>query len=309
MQILAVVVRYKMSLGDSQTMQSLARIFATRPHLLERVGVLLWDNSPAALDHSTAPFPVIYRHSPENLGVSGAYNRAMAIAEAEGCRWLILLDQDTTLPEHYLSRMLQLTDELESRDDIAAIAPFLTDKDCNISPRRLMFNRIRQIRSPFEGVHPGRVYAANSGTVIRVSALREIGGFNEDFWLDLSDVVAFHLLYERGRLLYIAGDLRVPHCCNHDGSMSPQRYMNFIAAEGAYWDLYRRPSERLVQNGRLLLRVARQFLGYRDKTYSRITLLHFLRRLFSTKKSRLHQWKQQSQLRDLPAVSFGKVVI
>ena len=311
MQILAIVVRYKTSLSESQTIQSLVRIFSVHPHLLERVGVLVWDNSPIPLEAPTLPFPIIYRHSAENLGVSGAYNRAMVIAEESGCQWLLLLDQDSTLPDNFLPRMLELSGELEARKEIAAIAPFLVDGDRTISPGQLLFNRVKLIRPPFEGVHPGRMYAANSGSVIRVSALREIGGFDENFWLDLSDIVAFHLLYEKGKRLYIVGDLRLPHRVtlnDYDGSMSPHRYMNFITAEGAYWDLYRRPPDTWVQTGRLLLRAVRQRLRYRNSAYSRITFEYFLRRIFWKKQNRLRAWKQQSEQRNLPAVSLGKVV-
>lgn len=311
MQILAVVVRYKTSLRNSQTVQSLVRIFGEQPHLLESVGVVVWDNSPAPLANPGLPFPVTYRHSAQNLGVAGAYNRAMEIAELAGCSWLLLLDQDTSLPDRFLPRMLELAHQMEPRAEIAAIAPFLVDRGRPISPGQLLSNGVKLIRCPFEGVHPGRMYAANSGTLVRVSSLREIGGFDENFWLDLSDIVAFHLLYERGKVLYIAGDLRLRHRVtlnDYDGSMSPQRYMNFINAEGAYWDIYRRPSERLLQTGRLLLRSFRQLFRYRNKAYARITFFHFLRRLFWTKRSRLQQWKRQSKRRDMPAVLQGKVV-
>lgn len=311
MQILAVVVRYKTSLSDSQTVQSLTRIFAAHPHLLQRVGVMVWDNSPRPLDDPRLQFPITYRHTGENLGVSGAYNRAMAIAEEAGCQWLLLLDQDTTLPDNYLARMLELSSKLEDRREIAAIAPFLVDGDSTISPGQLRFNRVKLIRPPFEGVHPGWMYAANSGCVIRVSALREIGGFDENFWLDLSDIVAFHLLYEKGKRIYIAGDLRLPHRVtlnDYDGSMSPHRYLNFIAAEGAYWDLYRRPPDTWLQTARLLLRAVRQRFRFRDSTYSRITFQFFLRRIFWKKQNRLRAWKEQSEQRSLPEISHGKVV-
>jgi hypothetical protein len=32
---------------------------------------------------------------------------------------------------------------------------------------------------------------------MRIDALEQIGGFNEDFWLDFSDVVVFHLLHRK----------------------------------------------------------------------------------------------------------------
>src|ERR1035437_3685885 len=83
-QILVVVVRYKTPLSLSDTIQGLANTFASHPELHEQVGVLVWDNSPMPEENPRRPFAFTYRHSAENLGVSGAYNRAMELAETLG---------------------------------------------------------------------------------------------------------------------------------------------------------------------------------------------------------------------------------
>ena len=311
MRILAVVVRYKSPLEESQTIKGLAGMFVSDPNLLNAISVLVWDNSPAPVQNPQLSFPFTYRHSAENVGVSGAYNRAMEIAETLGCKWLLLLDQDTTLPENFLARMLELSAQLQDRTEIAAIAPFLVDGERTISPGQLLFNRVKLLKPPFEGVHAGRMYAANSGTIMRVSALRQIGGFDENFWLDLSDIVAFHRLHQQGKRLYIAGDLQLPHKVtlnDYDGSMSPQRYMNFVTAEGAYWDTYRNLPENLLQTMRLCARAVRQLMRYKNKAYSKITFAYFLNRLFRSKANRLRGWMEQARRRDLPAISLGKVI-
>lgn len=309
--MLAVVVRYKTPLEESETLQGLARAFEKDANLLNFINVLIWDNSPAPLDNAQCSFPVTYRHSPENLGVSGAYNRALKIAEDLCIDWLLLLDQDTTLPLTYLPRMLQLASELQSDSRIAAIAPFLVDGTRTISPGQLLFNRVKLLRPPFTGVHTGRMYAANSGTAIRTAAFREIGGFDEDFWLDLSDIVVFHRLHEKGKLLYVAGDLQLPHKVtlnDYDGSMSPHRYINFITAESAYWDLHRAFWERAMQTMRLLVRSVRQWLRYKNKSYARITFRHFLERIFHSRANRLNAWRKQSRMRNLPTVLHGRII-
>lgn len=311
MQILAVVVRYKTPLADSETLKGLEESFRAQPDLAQHVAVLVWDNSPAPLDNPHLSFPFEYRHSAENLGVSGAYNRAMERAEALGCSWMLLLDQDTTLPAGYLAKMLDYSVRLRERSEIAAVAPFLVDGDKTISPGILLFNRVKLLKPPFEGVHPGRMYAANSGTLMKVGALKEIGGFDESFWLDLSDIVAFHLLYNQGKVLYVAGDLRLPHKVtlnDYEGSMSPQRYENFITAEGAYWDLYRKPLENAVQTARLFARSIRQAKRYSNKAYARITFVHFLRRVFLARSARLAAWRKNLPQRNMPRIADGRVV-
>jgi len=175
----------------------------------------------------------------------------------------------------------------------------------------VLCGRNQPLLPPFTGVHGKEVFPANSGTLMRVVALREIGGYNEDFWLDLSDVVTFRRLHERGKRVYIAGDLHVQHNItnnDYDGSMSPQRYLNFIAAEGAYWDLYRTSVPRAIYTLRLLGRVFRQYRRHKNKVYSGITWRYLCQRFLTTKKARLRRWKDQSLKRNIPAISEGRVV-
>ena len=105
-QIVAVVVLYKRLPEQSQTVNSLATVFANDPKLLESIRVVLWDNSPKAIDAINLPFPCDYRHAGRNVGTSGAYNYAMEFAEAEAFPWLLLLDQDTTVSAEFLPGFL-----------------------------------------------------------------------------------------------------------------------------------------------------------------------------------------------------------
>src|ERR1035441_5233600 len=113
MQILIVVVCYKMAFNQSATLAGLCHTFENYPELLQTIGLLIWDNSPHPLGNPQLPVPFEYRHAGENLGVSGAYNRAMLVAEASGCPWLMFLDQDSTLTDNFLSRMLEYSREQE----------------------------------------------------------------------------------------------------------------------------------------------------------------------------------------------------
>lgn len=311
MIILAVVVRYKTPLEESETIRTLANSFSNQPELTHNAEVLVWDNSPVALQNPQFPFPVSYHHTGKNEGVAGAYNRAMRIAVGRGIPWMLLLDQDTSLPDDFLPRMLEYSRTHLTNEDIAAIVPFLLDDKVPSSPVAVHCGWNKPILPPRSGIYAGEAFAANSGTLLRVSALREIDGYDEAFWLDLSDVVMFRRLYTRHKQIFIAGDLRVQHKItnnDYDGSMSIQRYLNFIWAEGAYWDLYRGSLPRAIYTARLFGRVIRQYRRYRNKAFSGITLRYLWQRLIVSKRVRLEAWKRQSIKRDLPAIASGKVV-
>ena len=305
-QILVVVVLYKIQLAESQTIQGLLQAFSCYPELHDSLSVLIWDNSPTPLKDLEVLSSFTYQHSQENLGVSGAYNRALKIAETMSCQWLLLLDQDTAIPADFLPQMLKLGSRFLTKPEFAAVVPFLMDGDRPLSPLSVLFKRFRPLDRPCEGVYPGQVSAANSGTLMRVDALRQIGGFNEDFWLDFSDVVVFHLLHQHGKQVQIAGDLLLKHknsAIDFNNLMSPERYSSYIAAEGAYWDTYGTAAQRAFHTLRILERAIRQKRRSKNLAHAKILLSYFFKRLLLGKQSRLMWWRFQSLRRDFPVVS------
>ena len=311
-QIVAVVVLYKRQPEASQTITSLAAVFVQNPELLPSIQVLIWDNSPTAIDHMELPFPFVYRHGGRNAGTSGAYNEAMEFADAQGSPWLLLLDQDTTLSSEFLPRMLAYSHALQDSPEVSSVVPFVYSHGHLVSPRLLgSFNRNLQIPLTFHGICRKRGYAINSTTLLRVAALREIGGYSEEFWLDLSDVYAFQAMYWKGRFMYVAGDLVVQHSLSgedYDREMTYERYQNFLAAESAFVDLYSSPIERLAQLYRLLIRTFRQYRRYQNKAFAGLAWQYFLQRLFHRKTARLRFWREQLKKRDLPVMSEGKLI-
>ncbi len=150
----------------------------------------------------------------------------------------------------------------------------------------------------------------NSATLLRVSALREMGGYSDEFWLDLSDVYVFQALHRKGKYMYMAGDVRVEHSIasmDFDKEMSPERYRNFMAAESAYIDLYLSPLEQRAQLFRLFVRTIRQYRRYENKTFPE-SLGIFLQRLFRTRARRLERWREQLRERDIPAIANGQII-
>jgi GT2 family glycosyltransferase len=311
-QILAVIVLYKQTPEKSLTVQSLIQVFERLPELYGPVSVLLWDNSPVPAVDVSLPFPVHTSHGGRNVGTSGAYNYAMEVAESRGCPWLLLLDQDTIISEEFLRAMIGYSEQFVDTAEIAAVVPFIFSHGTLVSPRRLLsFNRVRQIPTTFSGLCKDKAYAVNSATLMRVSALRDVGGYSEEFWLDLSDVYVFQALHRKGRYMYIAGDLRVEHSIasmDFDKEMSPERYRNFLAAESAYIDLFLPPLERSAQLLRLFVRAVRQYRRYQNKVFSRIAWQYFAQRLFLTRTERLERWRTQLSKRDIPAIADGQLI-
>ena len=247
--ILVVIVLYKKHPLQSETISSLKRAVTHSPGLLDRLDLILWDNSPSAMDQRILPIACDYVFAGNNAGTSGAYNHATEVAESRGIPWLLLLDQDTTISEEFLVRMLAYGTELKERQDVGSVVPFIRSHGSLVSPRFMnSFLRLPQIPPAFSGISKRKAYGINSGSLMRVASLRKIGGYSGEFWLDLSDIYVFRAMYDNGCHLYVAGDLVLDHSVtnmNFDHDMAPARYLNFLAAEGAYVDLYLRVSNAL----------------------------------------------------------------
>lgn len=292
MEILTVIVRYQIPPESSASVRGVQQAFAADPELRASVGALLWDNSEEPLPERGAPAGLEYHHSASNLGVSGACNESARWAADGGASWMLLLDQDTHLPPGYLQSMLAESRAWKERAEIAAIAPVVNVGHRIVSPRRSVFNGHRPYLEE-DGVSKGEAFAINSGCLIRLSALRAVGGFSEDFWLDYSDRYLFHQFYLRGFRM-VRAHVELQHemtILDYDRLMSPWRYRNFVEAEGAFNDLFKSGLENAVQTLRLAVRVIVQRFRHRNPEFARITRGHLWMRLITPRRRRIDRWR------------------
>jgi GT2 family glycosyltransferase len=299
--ILAVVVLYRRQPAEAETVRGLQHAFAQFPTLSGHFRLLLWDNSPEppALPLAGLNLPADYRHSARNEGVSGAYNAAAALAESARLPWLLLLDQDTAVTPEFLHAISAHARCLEPDTTVAAIVPFLFAGNFQLSPRRVRFGRYTPV-PPSTGLSPYEVFAANSGCLLRASTVRQVGGYSPDFWLDFSDIELFHRLH-RSHLghVFLAGDARLQHdiaLMDYDTRMTPTRYRNFLAAEGAFHDLHKSWPERVLYAARLLVRAVRQ-RRLRNPEFPRLASQALRERLLHSRETRITAWTQANARR------------
>src|SRR5271163_370343 len=220
--ILVVVVLYKRSPSESRSICSLVDILHANPRLAADFSLVVYDNSPCEQSFEMdVNVQVLYKHDPANAGLAAAYNFALAQAQEKRHEWLLLLDQDTSPTADFLTELVACKDLLGTKDKVASIVPRLMVGGRVHSPMthfidqiRHQFDVIDHIRHRFrasdhavgpeiEGVQQGRLTAYNSGATLRVSALRAIGGFPNEYWLDFLDHAVFHALSLQGYSMYI----------------------------------------------------------------------------------------------------------
>jgi glycosyltransferase involved in cell wall biosynthesis len=294
-RVLAVVVLYKIQPNESVAFKTLQDAILTLSPEGTDIQVLLYDNSPRERNPATFEKGVQYVVAQKNGGLAAAYNYALEIAREEDITWLLTLDQDTALPLDFLSRLKRYALANVSRLDVAAIVPRLEDGTRSLSPVIRRPWGISHLNRDLVGIAPYKVGAVNSGSLFRVSALRQIGGFSRYFWLDQLDADVFRKIHLHGKYVYIAGDIHLKHELSilHEESISPERFRNYLLAESAYLDLYGTLMERTMLSVRLLGRLVKQRMRKAPQDVRQLTKYALQRRVFLSRKRRIGEWRAE----------------
>ncbi len=267
-----VVVLYRIALHESETFQTLSAALREYPTLAARISLLIYDNSP---EPQSVELPVdffakaSYQHDPSNGGLATAYNHALRAAEQAGVPWLWLFDQDTTVVPGLIPATFAAIDT-PPPSEVCGIVPKLVQDGVMLSPVAVHRFRYLPMNEGFSGVNPGLLTALNSCACLRVSALRAIGGFPSQYWLDFLDHAVFHRLHEQGGRLLVL-DVIIPHRLstnNLQKESSHRRFDNLLAAE---WQFVRETGwggGSLMHRVRLLKRAVRTLLTLREPAFA-----------------------------------------
>lgn len=277
MKITAVIVLYKLELDNSKTFQTLKKTLFSKEQLLNEIQLIIYDNSPdkqviTPLNHEG--LHISYIHDSRNLGIATAYNYAWSVAKENGSDWLLLLDHDTELTNPYINYFLNIP---EVPSDIVAIVPKIMSENKMISPVYSHTLRPLIAERPVAGIQEKPVMGINSGSIIKVSFLNEINGFNQEFLLDYLDHWLFYEIYQKGYKVLLV-DLLLEHELSvmDYGRISEERYKSIICSESNFYQNYKKElfSAYRIQ---LIKRFFKQILTVKNKKIAFITL----KKLFS----------------------------
>jgi len=299
--VTVVIVLYRMEATRSPAFQS---VMAARARLEVSTGdvrVLLWDNSPELEAVHDLPEGVHSFADKSNSGLATAYNRAIEWASLNGSEWLLTLDQDTAVQADFFVRLAEAARASSRYAGVGAIVPQIATGSVQLSPNYFKFGAIpRWYQTGYVGVPDEPVFAFNSGAMLRVAALKQVGGYDPRFWLDDSDAMIFSKLHEHGKRIYVAGEIQVEHefsMKDIQRRMSPERYRNSLFAETAFWDLRMSRLAGWERTLRLALRLVKQWLRKDSAELRRITWQALMRRLLTSRRRRIEEWMEATGAR------------
>lgn len=302
-RILAVIVLYRMDAEASATYQSLLASHAALQTDAVDLHIRLHDNSPGVTSPQL-PEMVTYIGDSSNSGLAQAYNHALTAALDEGYEWLLTLDQDTALPKDMLQRFAQTLDGLGEASDVGAVTPEIHASGRIVSPNWFAAGALAQwFPEGYRGIPEQQVFAFNSGSLVRVAALRQIGGYSPWFWLDNSDAWLYQQLHDHGKRVFVAGDIRLDHdfsMMNMSERIPPARYETILLAESAFWDMHRNRLAGMERTARLAGRLWKHSRRGDPQELQRLTRRMLALRLFHGRAYREDVWRRKTMDR-IPA--------
>ena len=262
-----VIVLYQYSLDESITFKTLNKQLGKTTIDYELV---LYNND---VNQKIEAAGCLIVNSEENKKLEGAYNFALERALETGKSWILLLDQDTEIPDNYFNELEKLFSDNYS-PDLVAVVPKLISEGKIISPVQVthLMRFERGINS--NGYTNKRINALNSLSLLNVEFIKSIGGFSKDFPFDLHDHWCYNKIYKNKKKVYIL-DIATEHSSsfnNFEENVSVSRYKEFLSTEDRFIRSEIGLPVYFFYKIKLLLRSIKQLINYKNKEFSLVTL-------------------------------------
>ena len=147
--------------------------------------IFVYDNSPQV--QTTAVSVGQYVRDTGNGGLGKAYNAACEYAKNEGYDRLLLMDQDTFFPANAKECYTKAVEEHPQMSMIVPRHVIENGKYISPTPYRLHTSHICET-APVGIVKFSEACPINSGILLTVDSFSKAGGYDENIWLDFSDI-------------------------------------------------------------------------------------------------------------------------
>lgn len=133
----------------------------------------------------------------KNEGIARALNQMCAAAFYDGFDWILTLDQDSIAEAELIKKYSRYTE----MDGVAIITPYIDDEN---EPDIINST----VKTPYEPVH--RCYTSASFT--KLSVWNEVGGFDDDMFIDCVDFDYCTAVEEAGYIILRDNEAVIKHC-------------------------------------------------------------------------------------------------
>lgn len=181
---------------------------------------------------------MIYIPMGYNAGIAAALNHGVSKAAELGADWVLTMDQDSSFAGNEFERLKATALDLQNDKSVAAIGP-ITD------PKKDEDFRLEEINE-----------IITSGSLNRLSSLQDVGGFNNELFIDCVDFDFCFRLREAGYRIFMDKSSKLDH---RRGSPT------IVSWRGRDFTVYNYTSTRYYYQVRNNL-----YLGYRFPEYRKV---------------------------------------
>jgi GT2 family glycosyltransferase len=251
LNVFFVVVLYKSSIEESTACRSLLSVKV--PPSMRLLG-LIFDNTPGKPAESrTIDRNIDYCSSGRNLGLPAAYNDAIRRGFLCGAEYILLIDQDSSVTYEFLEAAAQALER--PLPDQVAWVPHIIANGRIISPYRI--TALGMAKFGYDPRKPTASYfAINSYSIISISFLTQMGGFEQYYWLDALDSWFYSYVAKAARTVGII-NVTVTHKLSLlEGNVPTWRLLNIARYEACYYWERLSPAQAITGTLRVLGRGA-----------------------------------------------------
>ncbi len=185
----------------------------------------------------------------DNFGIATAHNKGIELAIKKNATHVLLLDQDSALPDNMVDDLMTLYLELLSDGHkVSAIGPSFLDEKTNEVANIIRHHKLkvsRQLPDIQKRIEVAD-YIISSGSLIPVEVLNKVSAMNEELFIDWVDIEWCIRARQFGYYCYVAPQVVMRHCIG-DGFVNIGRrktnlhsdFRNyFIVRNSIYLSLY-----------------------------------------------------------------------
>lgn len=175
-----------------------------------------------------------YYWSEKNLGFSGGNNIGIDIAKQEGCDFVVLLNNDTTVEPDFLSKLIETYNSSDNIGIVTGKIYYYYDKS-KIWSAGGLYNRKTGVTTQYGGndsdlnsTTRSVTFATGCLMLIPISVINNVGKLSESYFLYSEDTDYCQRVLDAGYLIYYCADSVIYHKVSASvGDMSAlqERYM------------------------------------------------------------------------------------
>ena len=183
------------------------------------------DNTPNSTLHYNDSNAFQYIHLGKNYGIGYAQNIGISYLLEKKCQYCVQFDQDTWVPENYISDMYNNFLSIKTNIDftVKMVVPTFFDVNSKTVSRPIVLSSFFVRHVPAEGIVRTTI-AINSGAFVDISIYTDIGMLNQDFFMDLTDVEFCLRLHLEKYTIYTCTNMVIQHSI---GSSSRKNFLGF----------------------------------------------------------------------------------